>query len=57
MDLKGLAQLLKDFEVCHEYVSPKLIADTFKQVTKGQFVNLNGFKECITKLSFKSVAI
>ena len=44
MDLKGLSQLLRDFDVCNDYVSPKLIADTFKNVTKGQFLNLNGFE-------------
>ena len=43
MDLKGLSKLLRDFSICNEYVSPKQIVDTFKNVTKGQFLNLTGF--------------
>ena len=57
MDLKGLSQLLRDFNVCNDYVSPKLMADTFKGVTKGQFLNLSNFEECLAKLSIKSALI
>lgn len=57
MDLKGLAQLLRDFGVCNDYVTPKQVADVFKNVTKGQFLSLDGLKECITKLSFRSSQI
>jgi hypothetical protein len=36
--------MLKDFEVSPEYVPPKMMPDAYKSVSKGQLLNLSGFK-------------
>lgn len=56
MELKNLAQMLKDLETT-KYVHPKDIADVYKSVAKGQLLNLQGFIECLVKLSYKSSEI
>lgn len=43
MDLKSFAQILKDFDISQIYVTPHLIADTYKNVAKGSLLNLKSF--------------
>ena len=54
MDLRGVVNILKDFEITPDYVFPKAIPDVYKGVAKGQMIDYNGFVEILTKLAFKS---
>lgn len=42
MELKNLAEVLRDFETT-KYISPKDIADVYKNVAKGQLLELKNF--------------
>lgn len=56
MELKNLAEMFKDFETA-KYISPKDIADVYKNTAKGQLLGYQNFIECIVKLSFRSTTI
>jgi hypothetical protein len=54
IDLNSMALMLKDFSISPEYISPKVLADTFKPLSKGQPLDFPSFVECLTKCSYRS---
>lgn len=54
MELNSTALLLKDFKIVPEMIGPKVLADTYKNISRGQPLEFSGFVECLAKLAFKS---
>jgi uncharacterized protein (UPF0335 family) len=56
MDLKNFVQLLKDFSI-NKFTTSKDISDVYKNVAKGQLLELHHFVECLAKLAYRSLHI
>lgn len=54
IDLNSMALMLKDFEISPEYITPKVLADTFKPISRGQPLDLASFVECLVKCGYRS---
>lgn len=49
-----MALMLKDFNIIPDYVSPKVLAETFKPMSKGQPLDYSGFVECLLRCGYRS---
>lgn len=54
LELKEIALMMKNFKISPEYLSPKLISETFKVHGKGDSLSMDDFKQLLVKYCYKS---
>jgi hypothetical protein len=54
IELKEIALLMKNFNVSPEYLSPKIISETYKVHSKGEALTIDEFKNLLVKYCYKS---